>query len=156
MKIKQKVMETSESTATVEIGDQASTEHIITGRPLKEGPLVGTLPQELSSSELTGKPVMVRNKKRSSGARRKRRKNQRKQENANAAQQAAEGPGARGALSGDSCTGTDVDTGGSSRTKRPLSAGGTPQDAQSWVKHTKKSYKDALEVVVVYKDDPSR
>jgi len=64
LKIKQKVTETSKSTATVEVGDQASTERIITGRPLEEGPLVETLPQELSSSELIGKPVMVRKKKR--------------------------------------------------------------------------------------------
>jgi len=62
MKIKQKVMETSESTATVEVGDQASTERIITGRPLEEGPFVGTLPQELSSSELTDEPVVFRKK----------------------------------------------------------------------------------------------
>jgi len=121
---------------------------------------VGTLPQELSSSELTGEPVMVRKKNRFSGARRKRRKCLRKQEKANAAQQADEEPGARGALSGESCTGTDVDTGGSSRTKRPLSPGGTPQNAESQAKHTKQSYKDAfdarLQVVVVYKDNPSR
>jgi len=60
-------------------------------------------------------------------------------EEATAAQQAAdEGPGARGAHGGESCTGTDVNTGGSSRTKRPLSPGGTPQDAQSQVKRNKK------------------
>jgi len=57
---------------------------------------------------------------------------------ATAAQQADGGPAARGARSGESCTGTDVNTGGSSHTKRPLSPGGTPQDAQSQVKHTKK------------------
>jgi len=82
---------------------------------------VGTLLQELSSLQLTGEPVMVQRKKKPSGARRKL---QRKQEKANAAPQADAGPGARGALSGESCTGTDVDNGGSSRTKRPLSPGG--------------------------------
>jgi len=52
-------------------------------------------------------------------------------------------PGARGDHSGESCTGTDVDTGGSSRTTRPLSPGGTPQDAQSQVKRTKQKHKEA-------------
>jgi len=56
---------------------------------------------------------------------------------ANAAPQADVGPGARGAHNGESCTGTDVDTRGSSRTKRPLSPGGTPQDAQSQMNRTK-------------------
>jgi len=88
---------------------------------------VRTLLQELSSLELTGEPVMVQRKKKPSGARRKR---QRKQEKANAATQADVGPGARGAHSGKLCTGTDVDTGDSSCTKRLLSPGGTPQDAQ--------------------------
>jgi len=74
---------------------------------------VGTLPQELRSLQLTCEPVVVQRKKKPSGAQRKR---QRKQEKANAAPQAH---------SGESCTGTDVDTGGSSRTKRPLSPGGT-------------------------------
>jgi len=83
---------------------------------------------------------MVQRKKKPSGARRKR---LRKQEKANAAPQADLGPGARGAHSGESCTGTDVDTGGSSRTKRPLSPGGTPQDAQSQVKRTKQKQKEA-------------
>jgi len=87
---------------------------------------VGTLPQELRSLQLTGEPVMVHRKKKPSGARWKR---QRKQEKANAAPQADVGPAARGAHSGESCTGTDVDTGGSSRAKRPLSPGGTLQDA---------------------------
>jgi len=91
---------------------------------------VGTLPQELSSVQLAGEPVMVQRKKKPSGAQRKR---QRKQEKANAAPQADGVPGARGAHSGESCTGTDVDTGGSSRTKRPLS----PKDAHSQVKRTK-------------------
>jgi len=100
---------------------------------------VGTLPQELSSLQLTGKPVMVQRKKKPSGARRKR---QRKQENANAAPQADAGLGARVAHNGESCTGTDVDTGGSSRTKRPPSPGGTPQDAQSQVKRTKQKQKE--------------
>jgi len=68
---------------------------------------------------------------------------QRKQEKANAAPQADVGPGARVAHSGESCTGTDVDTGGSSRTKRPLSTGGTPQDAQSHVKRTKQKQKES-------------
>jgi len=84
---------------------------------------VGTLPQELSSLQLTGEPVMVQRKKKPSCAQRKR---VRKQREATAAQQAGRGPRARGAHSGESCTGTDVDTGGSSRTKRPLSPGGTP------------------------------
>jgi len=61
---------------------------------------------------------------------------------ANAAPQADVGPGARGAHSGESCTGTDVDTGGNSRTKRLLSPGGTPQGAQSQVKHTKQKQKE--------------
>jgi len=61
---------------------------------------------------------------------------------ANAAPQANAGPGTRGAHSSESCTGTDVDTGGSSRTKRPLSLGGTPQDAQSQVKRTKQKQKE--------------
>jgi len=60
----------------------------------------------------------------------------------NAAPQADAGPGARGAHSGESCTGTDVDTGGSSRTKRPLLPGGTPQNAQSQVKRTKQKQKE--------------
>jgi len=100
---------------------------------------VGTLPQELSSLQLTGEPVMGQRKKKPSGARRKR---QRKQEKANAAPQADAGPGARGAHSGELCTGTDVDTRGSSCTKRPLSPGGTPQDAQSSVKRTKQKQKE--------------
>jgi len=100
---------------------------------------VGTLPQELSLLQLTGEPVMVQKKKKPSGARWK---CQRKQEKANAAPQADAGPGARGAHSGESCTGTDVDTGGSSRTNRPLSPGGTPQDAQSQVKRTKQKQKE--------------
>jgi len=74
-------------------------------------------------------------KKKLSGAERKR---LRKQKKATAAQRADGGPGARGAHGGESCTGTDVTTEGSSRTKRPLSPGGTPQDAQSQVKRTKK------------------
>jgi len=88
--------------------------------------------------QLAGKPAMVQRKKKPSGARWKR---QRKQEKANATPQADTGPGARGAHSGESCTGTDVDTGGSSRTKRPLSPGVTPQDAQSQVKRTKQKQK---------------
>jgi len=100
---------------------------------------VRTLLQELSSLQLTGKPVMVQRKKKPSGARRKR---QRKQEKGNAAPQADGGPRARDAHSGESCTGTDVDTGGSSRTKRPLSPDGTPQDAQSQVKRTKQKQKE--------------
>jgi len=102
---------------------------------------VGTLPQELSSLQLTGEPVKVQRKKKPSGARRKR---QRKQEKANAAPQADGGPGARGAHSGESCTGTDVDTGGSSRTKRPLSPGGTPQDAQSQVKRKAETERNTI------------
>jgi len=49
---------------------------------------------------------------------------------------------ARGAHSGESCTGTDADTGGSSRTKKPLSPGGSPQGAQSQVKRTKQKQKE--------------
>jgi len=82
---------------------------------------------------------MVQRKMKPSGARRKR---ERKQEKANAAPQADGGPGARGAHSGESCTGTDVDTGGSSRKERPLSPGGTPQNAQSQVKRTKQKQKE--------------
>jgi len=67
---------------------------------------------------------------------------QRKQEKATAAPQADVGPGARGAHSGKPCTGTDVDTGGSSHTKRPLSPGGTSQDAQIQVKRTKQKQKE--------------
>jgi len=92
---------------------------------------LGTLPQELSSLQLTGEPVVVQRKKKPSGARWKR---QGKQEKANAAPQADEEPGARGAYSGESCTGTDIDTGGSSRIKKLLSPGGIPQDAQSQIK----------------------
>jgi len=65
-----------------------------------------------------------------------------KQEKAIAPQHADVGPEARGAHSGESCTGTDVDTEGSSRTKRPLSPGGTLQDAQSQVKRTKQKQKE--------------
>jgi len=104
----------------------------------EKGPLVGTLQQELSFSQLTGEPVMVQ-KKKPSGAQRK---CPRKQEKANAAPQADGGPGARGVHGGESCTETDVDTGGSSHTKRPLSLGGTPQDAQSQVKRTKQKQKE--------------
>jgi len=59
-------------------------------------------------------------------------------EKSTAAQRADVGPGARGAHSGESCTGTDVNTGGNSLTKRLLSPGGTPQDAKSHVKRVKK------------------
>jgi len=82
---------------------------------------------------------MVQRKKKPPGVRWKR---LRKQEKANAVPQAEAGPGARGAHSGESCTETGVDTGGSSRTKRPLSPGGTPQDAQSQVKRTKQKQKE--------------
>jgi len=34
------------------------------GNILKRGPLVGTLPQELSFLQLTGEPVMVQRKKK--------------------------------------------------------------------------------------------
>jgi len=81
---------------------------------------------------------MVHKKKKPSCAQWKR---QKKQEKANAAPQAGAGPGAGGAHSGESCIGTVVDTGGS-RTKRPLSPGGTPQDAQSQVKRTKQKQKE--------------
>jgi len=80
---------------------------------------VGTLPQELNSLQLTGEPVMVQRKKKLSGAQRK---CLRKQEKANTAQWADGGPGAQGAYSGESCTGTDVDTGGSSRTKTAVTS----------------------------------
>jgi len=63
----------------------------------EDGPLVRTHPQELSSLQLTGEPVVVQRKKKTSGARRKR---QRKQEKANAAPQVDGGPGARDAYSG--------------------------------------------------------
>jgi len=77
---------------------------------------MGTLPQEFSTLQLTGEQSWFRERRNP---------------------QADGGPGARSAHSGESCTGTDVDTEGSSRTKRPLSPGGTPQDAQSQVKCTK-------------------
>jgi len=48
-----------------------------------------------------------------------------------------------GELEAPTVAGTDVDTGGSSRIKRPLSPGGTPQDAQSQVKHTTQKRKKA-------------
>jgi len=99
---------------------------------------VGTLPQELSSLQLAGEPVMVQRKKKPSGAQRKR---LRKQKEATAAQQAGERLGARGAHSGKLCTGTDASTEGGIRTKRPLSPGGTPQDAQCQVKRTKQKQK---------------
>jgi len=99
---------------------------------------VGTLSQELSSLQLTGEPVMVQRKK-PSGAQWKR---QTKQKKLNAVPQANAGPEARGARSGELCTETDVDTGGSSRTKRPLSPGWTPQDDQSHVKRTKQKQKE--------------
>jgi len=76
-----------------------------------------------------------RKKKKLSGTQRK---CLRKQKKATAAQWADGGLGARGAHSGESCTETDDNTGGSSRTERQLSPGGTPQDAQSQVKRTKK------------------
>jgi len=120
MKNRSEVMDASKITTTVEVGDQTSAECITTGRPLEEEPLVGTLPQEHSSLELADEPAMVQKKKRSSGARRKQRMYLRKQEKASAAQQADEGPGARGTLGGESGTGTDVDTGSGSRTKRLL------------------------------------
>jgi len=75
---------------------------------------------------------MVRRKKKPPGARRKR---QRKQEKANAAPQADGGPGARGAHSGESCTGTDVDTGGSSRTKTAVTwwdTSGCPEPGEAY------------------------
>jgi len=37
----------------------------------EEGPLVGTLPQEVSSFQLTGDPVMVQRKKKRLGAQQK-------------------------------------------------------------------------------------
>jgi len=81
---------------------------------------------------------MVQRKKKPSGAQRK---CLRKQKEATAVQQAGRGPGAQGAHSGKLCTGTDASTEGSSRTKRPLSPGGTPQGAQSQVKCTKQKQK---------------
>jgi len=62
------------------------------------GAPVGSLPQELSSLQLTGEPVVVQRKKKPSGDRWKR---QRKQRKTNAAPQAAVGPEARGAHSGE-------------------------------------------------------
>jgi len=59
MKNRSEVMDTSKITATVEVGNQTLAECITTGRPLEEEPLVGTLPQEHSSSELADEPVMV-------------------------------------------------------------------------------------------------
>jgi len=82
---------------------------------------------------------MVQRKEKPSGTRWK---CQRKQEKVNAAPQANVEPGARGAHSGESCIGTVVDTRGSSCIKRPLSPGGTPQDAQNQVKRTKQKQKE--------------
>jgi len=101
---------------------------------------MGTLPQELSSLQLTSEPVMVQRKKKPSGAQRKR---MRKQKEGTAALQAGGGQRARGAHSGKLCTGTDASTEGSIRTKRPLSPGGTPQGAQSHAKRTKQKQKEA-------------
>jgi len=159
MKNKSEVMDASKITATVKVGDQTSAECITTGRPLEEKPLWEPFRKNTALRSWQMNQQWFR-KKRYSGARRKRRMYLRNQEKASAAQQADEGPGARGALGGESSTGSDVDTGGSSRAKRPLSPGGTPQGAQSQVKRKKQFYKDALyvrlQVVVVYKDDPSR
>jgi len=95
---------------------------------VKEGTFgsVGTLPQELSSLQLTGEPAMVQRKKKPSGTQWK---HLRKQKEATAAQQAGGGPGARGAHSGKLCTSTNASTEGSSHTKRLLSPGGTLQGA---------------------------
>jgi len=101
---------------------------------IRKGALVETLPQELSSLQLTGEPVMVQRKKKPSGVQWKR---LRKQKEASAGQQAGGELGARGTHRGKLCTGTDASTEGSSRTKRPLSPGGTPQGNQSQVKRTK-------------------
>jgi len=100
---------------------------------------VGTLPQELNALQLTGEPVMVQRKKKLSGAQWK---CLRKQREVTAVQQADGGPGARGAHSSKLCTGTDASTDGSSRTKRPLSPGGTPQGTQSQVKCTNQKQKE--------------
>jgi len=100
---------------------------------------VETLSPELVSLQLTDEPVLVQRKKKPSGAQRK---CLRKQKEATAAQQAGGGPGARGAHSSKLCTGTDASTEGSSSTKRSLSPGGTPQSAQSQVKHTKQKQKE--------------
>jgi len=101
-----------------------------------------TLPQELSSLQLRGEPVVVQRKKKPSGTRQK---HQRKQEKANA--DSVTGQQRTGsstvAHSGKSCTGTDVDTGASTHTQRPLSPGGTSQDAQSQVKRTKQKQTEA-------------
>jgi len=102
---------------------------------------VGTLPQELSSLQLTREPVMVQRKKKPSGTQWKR---LRKQKEATAAQQAGGVPGARGAYSGKLCTGTDASTKGSSHTKRLLSPGWTPQGAQSQVKRTKQKQRNTI------------
>jgi len=85
---------------------------------------VGTLPQELSSLQLTGEPVDGSKEEETLRCPTEAPEETKK---ANASPQADVGPGARGAHSGKSCTGTDVDTEGSSRTKRPLSPGGTPR-----------------------------
>jgi len=97
---------------------------------------VGTVPQELSSLQLTGEPVVIQRKKKPSGARQKR---QRKQEKANVALQADGGPELEALTVANRAL---VDTEGSSRTRRPLSPGGTPQNAQSQVKHTKQKQKE--------------
>jgi len=103
---------------------------------------VGTFPQELSSLQLTGEPVVVQRKKKPSGARRKR---QKKQEKANAAPRPTEDR----KLEAPTVANRVLElmlileiAVASSRTKRPLSPGGTPQDAQSQVKRTKQKQKE--------------
>jgi len=94
--------------------------------------------QELSSLQLTGEPVIVqrRNTQVPDGSARGNKK-KRMLPHRPTQDQELEVP------SGESCTGTDVNTGGSSRTKRKLSPGGTPQDAQNQVKRTKQKQKEA-------------
>jgi len=103
------------------------------------GALVGTLPQELSSLQLTGEPVMVQRKKKPSGARWKR---QRRQEKRTLPHRPTQDWELEAPTVANRVLGLDVVTGGSSRTKRPLSPGGTPQDAQSQVKRTKQKQKE--------------
>jgi len=112
---------------------------------MKEGTFRRGAPRENPSARTQ---LFAADRRTSHGSRKKKlsgtqRKRLRKQKKATAAQRADGGPGARGDHIDESCTGTDVNTRGSSRTKRPLSPGGTPQDAQSQVKRTKKPSTEA-------------
>jgi len=96
---------------------------------------VGTIPQELNSLELTGEPVMVQKRRNTQATNRSARGNRKKQllPNRLTEDRKLEAPtAANRALGLMSIQSAAVDQ------KRPLSPGGTPQDAQSQVKRTKK------------------